>query len=202
MPFDITPNVAYLLLVSGTVVLIVALLTPGTGLLELGAIGLLLLAGYSATLLEVNLWAAGLWVIGVVFFGFSVRSRRRGVLWLALALLTMIVGSVFVFRTPEGGSAVSPALAVVTSLFVGGFGWLITRKILEAGALPPAQALDRVLGKIGEARTDIYHEGSVYVDGELWTARSKTPIAAGTEVRVVGREGLILVVEAADADGT
>jgi len=155
----------------------------------------LLLAGYSTTLLEVNVWAVGVWIVGVVFFGFSVRSRRRSMLWLALALLTMIVGSVFVFRSPAGGSAVSPALAVVTSLFVGGFGWLIARKILEAEARPPLQSLDRLIGQVGEARTDVHHEGSVWVAGELWTARSAQPIAAGSEVRVVGREGLILLVE-------
>ncbi len=195
-----TPNLAYLLLISGTVVLIVALLTPGTGLLELAAALLLLMAGYGATLLEINAWAVGVWVLGVVFFGLSVRRSRHTGMWLALALGAMIVGSVFIFRSPAGGSAVSPWLAVVVSLLVGGIGWVVTRKVLEAETQPPAHDLNRLIGSIGEARTEIAHEGTVYVEGELWTARSAQPIPAGSEVRVVGREGLILVVESTKTD--
>ena len=42
------------------------------------------------------------------------------------------------------------------------------------------------------------HEGTVQVAGELWSARSDTPIAAGNPIRVVKREGFILVVEKSD----
>ncbi len=195
MGFLFDPNVAYLLLISGTLVLIVALLTPGTGLLELTAVFLLLLAGYSATQLAVNIWAIALWGIGIVFFGLSVRRTKHTGLWLALALLAMTVGSVFIFRTPLGGSAVSPWLAATASFFVGGFGWIVTRKILEAESQPPAHDLNRLLGQIGEARTAIAPEGTVFVAGEMWTARSQQPIAPGQMVRVVAREGLILLVE-------
>ena len=40
------PNVAYLLLVIGLIVAILALFAPGTGVLEVGAIFMLFLAGY------------------------------------------------------------------------------------------------------------------------------------------------------------
>ncbi|HFC09612.1 MAG TPA: hypothetical protein ENJ54_07185 [Chloroflexi bacterium] len=191
----ITPNLAYLLLMSGTVVLILALITPGTGMLELSALFLLLAAGYTATQLAVNAWAVAVWIVGIVFFGLSLRRGRREGVWLALALLAMMVGSVFIFRTPDGGSAVSPWLAVTVSLLVGGSGWLVARKVLEAETRPPVHDLERLIGQVGEARTDIAPEGSVYLDGEMWTARSEQPIPAGTRVRVLSREGLILEVE-------
>jgi membrane protein implicated in regulation of membrane protease activity len=35
----------------------------------------------------------------------------------------------------------------------------------------------------------------VQAAGELWTARSEKAIPAGTPVRVIGREGFVLVVE-------
>jgi len=47
----------------------------------------------------------------------------------------------------------------------------------------------------GEARTDILAEGSVYVNGEDWSARSKTLIPAGSKVLVLRRNGLVLEVE-------
>jgi len=192
-----TPNLAYLLLMSGTVLLIFALLTPGTGVLELGALLLLLAAGYTATQLAINGWAILLWLAGVAFFGLSIRKSKNSIFWLAAALAAMIGGSVFVFRTPQGGSAVSPWLAATVSLLMGGLGWVVTRKVLAAEARPPAHSLERLIGHIGEARTPINREGTVFLEGEMWTARSRHPIPAGTPVRVVGREGLILLVEPA-----
>ena len=55
----------------------------------------------------------------------------------------------------------------------------------------------KVVGQIGEVRSEITPEdmGSVYVGGELWTARARTAIPAGSPVRVVALEGLILLVE-------
>jgi membrane-bound serine protease (ClpP class) len=55
-----------------------------------------------------------------------------------------------------------------------------------------------MVGKIGEARSKIHEEGSVYVSGEMWSARSDNPIPAGSSIRVVRREGFILVVEKDD----
>jgi len=40
--------------------------------------------------------------------------------------------------------------------------------------------------------------GSAYVAGEMWTARSDTPIAVGSRIRVIERDGLILTVAAQD----
>ena len=59
------------------------------------------------------------------------------------------------------------------------------------------------LGANGVAKTLIDPSGVAYVAGEDWTARSDgdTPIAAGTRVRVVGQNGLTLIVTAEPADG-
>jgi len=88
------------------------------------------------------------------------------------------------------------ALAVLVSALSIGLLWLVGRKGLEA-VVRPSNTLQRLIGMEGEARTGIYREGTVYVDGESWTARSKAAIAAGTLVRVIGRDGLVLVVEPA-----
>jgi len=47
----------------------------------------------------------------------------------------------------------------------------------------------------GDARTSIDPIGSVYVDGEMWSARAEHPIPEGTAVRVISREGLMLNVK-------
>jgi membrane-bound serine protease (ClpP class) len=55
--------------------------------------------------------------------------------------------------------------------------------------------LASLIGQEGEARTEIGSEGSVYVNGELWSARSNQLLSAGTRVRVLERQGLVLTVE-------
>lgn len=42
-----------------------------------------------------------------------------------------------------------------------------------------------VLDRIGETRTTVYTDGKVFLDGEEWTAVSRSPISAGQRVRVV-----------------
>ena len=47
MNFLLDPNVAYLILVIGVILGMLALFTPGTGLLEIGALFTIFLAGYA-----------------------------------------------------------------------------------------------------------------------------------------------------------
>ena len=56
-------------------------------------------------------------------------------------------------------------------------------------------------GSTGVARTTVADGGVVHVVGEEWTARSAgaVPIGAGQRVRVVGHDGLVLIVEAVPA---
>lgn len=56
---------------------------------------------------------------------------------------------------------------------------------------------DSVIGLIGETRTDIdvHSAGSVLVEGELWQARSKKTIPAGSTVRVLRLDGFWLTVK-------
>ncbi len=190
----LTPDVAYGLLVAAIVLTTLAVITPGTGVLEVAAFVTLGLTGYALWVLPFNPWALGVLAVAAGLFVQAVR-RPRAWGWLAAAAVGFIVGSVFLFHAPGGMLAVHPALAFVASVGVGGYFWLAVRKALEAMRRPPVQALDALIGQVGEARTPVHHEGTVYVDGELWSARSPCPIPAGATVRVVGREGFVLLVE-------
>jgi membrane-bound ClpP family serine protease len=54
---------------------------------------------------------------------------------------------------------------------------------------------------VGEARSEILTEGTVYVHGEEWSAFSRVVIPAKARVRVLGRSGLILEVEQVSEKG-
>jgi membrane-bound serine protease (ClpP class) len=57
-----------------------------------------------------------------------------------------------------------------------------------------------MVGLRGRAETEIISEGTVFVRGELWRARSPMKIARGEIIRVTGVEGLTLEVEAEKDD--
>jgi membrane-bound ClpP family serine protease len=198
MQFLLDPNVAYLLLASGMIVVILALLSPGTGFLEVLALFSLVLAGYSIANLPVNGWALVVLILGVFPFLLALRKSGR-VIFLGVMILALIVGSLFLFPGETWYQpAVNPLLAVLVSAFSGGFLWLAAHKILEAEAQRPIHDLQALVGALGEAKTSIYPKGSVQVNGELWSASSRTPIPAGVQVRVTGRDGFVLQVEAVD----
>ncbi len=194
MNFLVDPNVAYFLLVCGLGLAILALFSPGTGLLEIGAFFLLVLAGYGAANLPINWWAVAILVAGVFPFLFAVRkSRQNG--YLIVSLIALTVGSVFLFQPAEGLIAINPWLALITSSLTLGFLWLAVHKAVQAIRQPPSMDLGRLVGREGVVHSEIIRKGVVYIDGEEWTARSASQIAVGRSVRVIARDGLVLVVE-------
>ena len=198
--FLLNPNIAYLLIVVGFLLTVFAILAPGTGMIEVGAVFIMLFVGYQIYNLPINPWALGLLGLGIVPFILTLRQKKP-TLNLALTALAFVTGSAFLFRSDNWWvPAVHPVLAVVVSIVAGGFFWLITIKILEARFKTPSHDLSGLIGAIGEARTDVHLEGSVYVGGEKWTAQSDTPIIVGTRVKVISREGLILQVEKIDEE--
>jgi membrane-bound serine protease (ClpP class) len=187
------PNVAYVLLVVGFVLALLAIVTPGTGMLEVGAFFLLALAGFAIYHIGFNLWALIVLVLALVPFVYAIQKPKRE--WaLALSILGVVAGSLYLF--PSGGllPAVNPILAAVVSLLVAGFLWWVIRKVAAAHHARPLQDLRNLIGQIGEAKTRVQEEGSVQMAGELWSARSEKSIPAGSRVRVLSREGFILVV--------
>lgn len=194
MDFILDPNLAYLVLVVTTILAILALLSPGSGFIEAGAVIAAIFAAYSIYRLPLNGWALAILVIGgVLFLVAFFRKDRRWIL--GASILCIVIGSAFLFRTDRWWQpAVNPLLAALVSVISGGFFWVVGRKLLEASAAAPVHSLDRLIGAIGEAKTDIHQHGSVQVEGELWSATSQSPIPAGSLVRVVKREGFTLEV--------
>jgi membrane-bound serine protease (ClpP class) len=198
MEILLNPNVAYLILVFGLVITVLAILSPGTGLLEAAALLILGLVAWEVINLSFNLWALILLIIGVVLFLLALYRPAKNV-FLILSIIALVVGSAFLF--PSGTwyqPGVNPLLALVTSVLLAAFFWVATHKILEARKAPPVQTLEAVIGASGEARTDIHDEGTVQIGSELWSAHSTEHIRRGAMVRVTGRNGFVLEVIATD----
>jgi membrane-bound ClpP family serine protease len=78
------------------------------------------------------------------------------------------------------------------------------RSLAYAGAYGAGGTSVVPAGSEGIVRTSLAPLGVVYTAGEEWTARSSSgePIASGQEVRVVGQEGLTLIVEPGPSAGS
>lgn len=197
MDFLLDPNIAYLFLLGGVLMAMLALAAPGTGFFEIGAFFCIALAGYAVYNLSFNWWALILLALSIVPFIYAIQKPKRE-LFLALSILLLIVGSVFIIPRTDGHAGVNPLVAVAASVFVAGFLWIAIRKSIEAAYARPLHNLEGLVGQIGEARTVVHDDGSVQVGGELWSARSEKPIKSGSPIRVVRREGFVLIVEKND----
>lgn len=195
MDFLLDPNVAYLIFLTGIVLVFIAVATPGTGLVEIGALFCFVLTGYALYNLSINWWALVILLLSVAPFIQAIR-KPKSFLFLALSILLIVTGSVFLFASDDGSLiSVNPIIALISSGLVAVFLWFLFRKAFEAISRRPTHDLETLVGQTGEAKSAIHGDGSVYVAGEIWSARSDSEIPAGSHVRVVRRDGFTLVVE-------
>ncbi len=194
MNFLLDPNISYLILVGGFVMAVLAMFAPGTGLLEIGATMAIVIAGYSVANLPFNWWALVILVVGVFPFLYALR-RSQHLIYLVISILAMIAGSIFMFRTDDGRMAVNPVLAVIVSILVAGFMWIVATRGLDALKMKPYNRTGKLVNQVGKARSDIFHSGTVYIQSEEWSARSSVPISTGTLVKIIKQDGVILEVE-------
>jgi len=175
-----------------------AIATPGTGLLEIVALFTLVVAGYAISNLSFNWWALTVLVLSIVPFIYAIQKPKRE-LYLGLSILLLSVGSIYIFPSEGLKPAVNPLLAIIASVLMAGFLWIAISKSVQVALTLPVNDLDILIGQVGEAKTKIHEEGSVQVESELWSARSEKPIKSGSLIRVLRREGFVLIVEKKDS---
>ena len=152
-------------------------------------------AWYELSRLQPNPWALLLVVLSILALFAALRARRLRLLLLVISILLLTGGSAFLFVDQKGFPAVNPFLAGLVSILSGGFIWFAVDRVIQVQGSRPVNDPDALVNKIGEARTQIGNAGSVQVGSELWSARSETPIPVGSTVRILKREGFVLIVE-------
>lgn len=196
------PNIAFVLFTVGTLALIFEVLNPNLVTGIVGAIALLLaFIGFGSLPLNV----AGLLLIGlaVVLFLLEATITSHGLLTLG-GLVAFALGASALYTAPGPfGPEVSVALPLVAGMtlaaaLVMGVIVVVAVRSRNLPASPgTVGTVEATPGTLGEVRRPLTPVGSVYADGEEWTARSSdgSAVARGTPVRIVAREGLTVVVE-------
>jgi membrane-bound serine protease (ClpP class) len=191
------PNIVYFLFIGGLVLGVVAIFTPGTGFAELGAFFAVALAIYGFVNLPVNSWAITIMALGFIPFVFAGKKNFRK--WLIPgSFVLVLMGSMLIFRKEPDAETANLLLIAFVDVIALALLWLYVIKGIEAILKKPDFDLNDLIGMETKAITDIHLEGTIHADGEDWTARSTQPISMGSLVRIVGRNGLVLIVEPAD----
>ena len=197
------PSIAYILLTLATTGLILELINPGTILPGVvGAIALVM-AFYSLSVLEAS-WAGVLFIIlAFVMFIAEVFTTTFGILTLG-GIASLVMGSIILFGGgPElfqlqiNWWVVAFVIVIIVALFVFVVGSVIRsqrRRSITGG--------EGLIGQTARVETELDPSGMVFVEGELWTAKSEGGrIEPGEEVIITQVEGLKLWVTKKDQGG-
>jgi membrane-bound serine protease (ClpP class) len=88
-----------------------------------------------------------------------------------------------------------PTVAVVCGFFAA-----VALLVVRAQLRRPLTGAAAMVGAVGVVRQALAPRGKVFVNGELWNATARAPIAVNSRVRVIAVQGLTLEVEALAAE--
>jgi membrane-bound serine protease (ClpP class) len=188
------PTIAYGLLLVGIYGLLLEGYNPGAVLPGVVGALSLLLGLYGLQLLAVNyaglaLMALGVGLIVAEFFMPAFGSLGVG------GLASFVIGSIILFDNRASGMRVALPLIVgiagAGGLVIVTIGWLAAR----ARRRPLSTGVETMIGASVEAISDCQERCVVRYGGELWNARTASPLRAGQQARIVKVVELTLWVE-------
>ncbi len=194
----VDPNVALLLLVAGGLLIYLEFNTPGT--VVPGTLGTLmvLLGIFGLNLLPIRYTAVLLLVAAMVLMVLEAKFGGHGALAIT-GIVCLTFGTLTLVAAPVPEMSVSPWVAIAVSAGFGGITVLLVRLAVRARRLKSQLGADALIGKMASAMEALTPEGHVLVEGEIWRAVASAPVAAGTQLRVVGHEQYLLRVSPAES---
>ncbi len=190
------PNVALILMMIGIYGLIFEFLNPGSvapGLIG----GISLLVGlYALNLLPINYAGLALVLLGIGLMMAEVHIGTFGVIGVG-GIVAFVIGAIMMFPNEVPGLSLSmPVVATVAAATLGFF-MLVMSMLLRARRRAVVSGAEALRGAEGEAVSWQGTEGRVRIAGEIWRARGVGPLQPGARVKVVARDGLMVIVEPA-----
>jgi membrane-bound serine protease (ClpP class) len=187
------PNIAYILLTLGFLGLYFELMNPGAILP--GVVGgiCLILAFFALSVLPVNYAGVALLILAGVLFIAEIKVTSYGLLTVA-GVISLVLGSLMLFKTPEPALRVSLELIAILAVFTLAVVGFLTSMALRVRRVPVRTGAEGLLHEIGTARSALAPRGKVFVHGEIWDALAEEPVAAGEPVQVVAVRNLTLSV--------
>jgi membrane-bound serine protease (ClpP class) len=196
------PNIAFILLVIGVLLVLIELFHPT---LLMGIVGAMCLAlsFYGSGSLPLNVLGVVLVVLGIGMIVLEPNLPTHGALTVA-GIAVFVVGAVAFYGSPgpygPASSVAWPVIAIMTAA-AAAYGLLLVTALLRLRHQPiPFGAglvgIDSIVGQLGKVQADLAPIGTVYVGRETWSAKTEdgSQLARDANVRVIRQEGLTLIV--------
>ncbi len=189
------PTIAYIMLTLGINALIFELASPGAVLPGVVGVILILLALYALGTLPVNLTGFLLVIVGFgLLLGEVLIAPGYGALGVG-GVIALVMGSIILMQASSSFLAVSPYAVAGVLIVTFAFFFIALRGVIRSRRRQVTTGQQGLIGAVGVARTALNPRGYVFVQGERWEAISEEgPVPAGKSVRVLGVQGLTLLV--------
>ncbi|MEA3273986.1 MAG: nodulation protein NfeD [Pseudomonadota bacterium] len=187
------PNIAYILMLVGIYGLIYEFSNPGA--IVPGTVGAvsLVLALYAFQLLPINYAGVALMLLGLALMVGEAFAPSFGALGIG-GVVAFVVGSLILIDTEAPGFGLSIPLILTFAVSSAVLLVFVVGMAIESRRRPVVSGAEELLQATGHAVAAFHGDGSVRLHGEIWSARSEVPVAAGQAVKVTGRDGLVLLV--------
>ncbi|HVA86063.1 MAG TPA: nodulation protein NfeD [Candidatus Saccharimonadales bacterium] len=199
------PNLTFILFMVGFVGLLFEVIHPNLATGTIG--GLALILGFIGSgSLPLNIAGLLLLALSVVLLFLEATVPSHGLLTVA-GLVCFVLGASAFYTAPGPDlpvAQVSWPVVGATGAVALAFAVVVVRAAFRLRRMSPTLVAPGLsgsgigtVGQVGEVRQDLAPAGSIYVAGEEWSARSATgqAVPRGLPVRVIGQEGLTLIVE-------
>lgn len=188
------PNIAYILLLIGIYGLFFEFVNPGFVLPGVSGVIALLLALYALQLLPISYAGLALIGLGISFLAAEAFMPTFGVLGVG-GIIAFVAGSILLIDTNSSGYQLQWGLIIAMAAISALFFTFIIGLALRARRRKIVTGKEQLTGMIGVATESFVFDGYIRVHGEIWKARTKSPIKKGDRVRVIKTNGLLLTVE-------
>lgn len=188
------PNVAYILMMIGMYGIMFEIYNPGA--IFPGVVGgiSIILALYAFHTIPISYAGLFLILLGIIFFVLELKIVSHGILGIA-GIISIIIGSIMLIDLPSGIFSISWKSIVAVAILSGIFFFGVLSYAVKAQMAKVKTGGEGLVGEEGEAKTDIFEKGKVFLHGELWNAKSDEMILKGEKVVVKKVEGLSLIVK-------
>ncbi len=187
------PNIASILLIIGILGIVFEFLHPGLALPGIAGTICLVLSLYAFQAFNQSFTGVFFIIIGAIMFIIEVFASSQGLFAIAGAICLML-GSWMLFRSPSSEFHISlfTLIELWIFLFLALAGIFIFIRRTKKRKVTTGK--EGMIGETGHVIIDLNPEGTVWVQGEAWTAYSDIPILKGTEIVIVKMEDMKLKV--------
>ena len=187
------PSVALILMMLGVYGLFFEFSNPGFVLPGVVGAICLCLGLFALNMLPVNYAGLALVLLGLCFLVAEAFLPSYGSLGVG-GIIAFVIGAMMLIDTDIPGFGVPYWLIGSLALISAGFVFLVGGVALRARRRPVVTGHEQLIGSVGVVLEDTEADGWARIRSEQWRVRSSVPLKRGQDVRVTGRDGLVLSV--------